>query len=1052
MKRRTDRRSHCAASTGGVLVALMTVLHPSGIVAEESRLDVTPRRILLDARRAGVQLVITARDAGGQPRDVTHEVRFQSDPGGLVEVSGGRVRPGSQQTEGVGRLHVSWQGQVATVPVQVSGQGRPDPIRFTYEMLAALTKQGCNAGSCHGSPDGKGGFSLSLFAFDPAHDTESLVRGGLVRRLNVLSPLESLLLKKPMLRVPHVGGKRLKPTDAAFGIMRNWIAEGARPDSAGAARCDRITVSPGPSRILARPHWTQQLAVVAHFSDGSTRDVTPLATYDTSHRDIATIDADGRVRGTARGQAAITVRYLEHLESVYFTLIEDVEGFEWPEVPEHNVVDQLVNNRLKLLQVAPSGTCEDGVFLRRVMLDLTGLLPSPDEARRFLADRSADKRTRLIDRLLATDQFARFQALQMSDLLQINPKRLGADRAELFVEWIVQAMRENRPFDQVTREMLTATGDTRIVAPANYFATISKTEDLAEATAQVFMGARIGCAKCHNHPFEKWTQDDYYSIGAAFHRVSRTESRIGVAGAGEMRNPRSGKVMTPWGQDRVKPAPLAGADRRVAFSSWLTSPGNPYFARAAVNRIWAHLFGRGLVDPVDDFRSSNPPSHVTLLDRLSDEFVKSRFDRRHVIRLICTSQTYQRSTVTNRFNKDDQLLCSHAAVRLLTAEQLRDAIGLVTGAIRTVTESGQVVADALAARRRVRKELADGRKKWEQQHRDQLAAAAFWDGGWYSSRRFPGKNPEETFRKDFGPEAHAGRPLREQVTTDPETQWHPRFDWNHEEQINLGKTGVEVLYAVHTVHANRDVDVRLPLVADDGLKVWHNGKVVFESPQVLSDDPEGKKIIHLVKGPNVFLVKSFNKGGAWHFTWRVQPVEPDTPRGPGGRELPDGLAEILVQPRGQRGAEAESQLNRFYLHRDGRLKKLQRQIDTGARDQYATQRPFPQRDDFLQAFGQPERKTPCACERSSEPTLDQALQLLNGRRVHDQVQASVKRFATLPDDKLVEELYLLAFSRYPQQVERVAATEHLAGATDRAGAVRDLVWAVLNTQEFIFQH
>jgi len=1031
------------------LVAVTLLLLPAAVGAA---VEVYPERVRLTSRRSRIQLVITSRDADGRLRDVTHRATVRSSKPGLVSVRNGRVSPSDDGVDGQATLHVVWQDETVEVPVEVSGQKQPDPIAFKYETLAAMTKQGCNAGSCHGSPDGKGGFSLSLFAFDPDHDTESLVRGGLNRRVNVFAPLESLMLKKPMLRVPHVGGKRLRPTDAAYMILKRWISEGARPDRDGAPTCEKIVVYPGPSRVLARPDATQQLSVLAHFTDGTVRDVTRLATFDTSHRDIATIDADGRVTGQSRGQAAITVRFLEHLESVYLTFVEEVEGFEWPVVAEHNFVDRLVNSRLKLLSIAPSPTCDDRVFLRRVYLDLTGLLPSAAAARTFLAEKKLGKRARLIDRLLATDQFARFQALQLADLLRVNPKVLGADRAKLFANWIAEAMVTNRPYDQLTRDLLTSTGDTRLVAEANYFAAIPKTEDVAEATAQVFMGSRIQCAKCHNHPFENWTQDDYYSIGAAFHRVARQADRISVVGGGEMVNPRSGKVMTPWGRNRVMPRPLANADRRVAFAGWLTARGNPFFARAAVNRIWDHLFGRGIVDPVDDFRSSNPPSNVELLDRLAAEFEKSGFDRRQTVRIICNSQTYQRSTITNRFNRDDTTLCSRAPVRLLTAEQLQDAIGYVTGSVKTVEQSDAVVAESRRELERVGEELRTKRPQWEAGLVERLKKAAWWHGAWWSAGAFTAKTAETTHSKDFGPETSSGRFDASRAFGPNKIRWQPRPDWNRGQQINLPKGAHKAMYAWHVVHARAETRVRLRVVADDGMKVWHNGQLVFDFAQVLPDDKEQQPEIVLRPGANRFLLKIVNKGGAWHFTWRLESTQPDSISAPAVADLPDALTEVLMTPVEKRVAEPAARLDRFYLMRDGRIEKLRVRIESGARDQYATQRPFPGSDAFLKAFGQPERNTPCACERSSEPTLDQALQLLNGQRVHDQVARSVGRFSKLENGPLVAELYMSAFSRKPSTDERVAATQHLVEATDRNAAIRDLVWAVINTQEFIFQH
>ena len=993
--------------------------------------------------------MVTATESETRIRDVTRAARFRSNRPAVVSIEKGRLVPG---TNGTAVVTVDWQGHQHTVPVSVTGQDRPDPVSFRYETLAALTKQGCNAGSCHGSPQGKGGFSLSLFAFDSRHDEESLVRGGFNRRTNVQAPLESLMLKKPLLRVPHVGGKRLRPTDAAFPVLKNWIAEGARADVRDAPDCLRIKLFPGPVRILSFPHAKQQLSVLAYFDDGSTRDVTALATYDTSHHDVASVSASGLVTGARRGQSAVTVRFLEHLESAYFTFVDRVEGFQWPDPPEHNLVDRLVNARLKLLQVAPAETCRDEVFLRRVFLDLTGLLPSVERCREFLADRRPDRRQRLIERLLGSREFARFQALRLADLLRVNPQVLTDGRARLFADWIARAVEKNLPFDELARRVLTASGDTRHVAPANYFAAIPMTEDVAEATAQVFMGSRIQCAKCHNHPFESWTQDDYYSIGAVFHRVKRNGQMVSIAASGEMTNPLSGRVMQPWGSRQVQARLNTGGDRREMFARWLTARGNPFFARVAVNRIWAHLLGRGIVDPIDDFRSSNPPSNVELLDALATVFEKSGFDRRQVFRLVCNSQTYQRSTAANRFNQDDEELFSRGRVRLLTAEQLQDAVGYVTGTLRSAEKTAELVADLEKELQQVRKELSEKRGEWESSLLSRLNAATWWEGGWWSVGPFQGGNHKKVHGTGFSPEAD--RTVRlDQTFENGKLSWQSQLGWRREQKIDLGKGGAAAIYVYHTVFVKRSSRGKLHLSADDGMKVWHDGKLVFDQLQITDNEETQFAEVDLRQGLNRFLVKVVNGGGAFHFTWRLLPLEPGYQPAPAVRELPGYIAEMLAKPGEKQDPGRRAQVDAFYTSRDGRVADLTRRIDMGGRFDYATQRPFPERTDFLKAFGQPERRTPCACERSGEPTLDQALQLLNGKKVHDQVGQSLKRYQKLANQPLVEELYLSALSRLPTARERQATGRYLeASGDDRSAAIRDLVWAVLNTQEFMFQH
>jgi hypothetical protein len=805
--------------------------------AAPQRLEVFPAEVVLSRRRETRQLVVTGR-FGEDERDLTRAVRYQSSAPKVAVVKNGRVIP---QANGKAVVTLALGNQRVRVPVTVTGFDRPDPVQFQFETLPVLTKQGCASGSCHGSPHGKGGFSLSLFGYDPRIDRVSLTRDGFNRRVNVLEPEESLILKKPQLEVPHVGGKRLRKTDAAYGVLRNWVYEGARTELTATA-CERIELRPGAARVLHAPHLQQQVSVLAYFSDGTTRDVTPIATFESSQPAVASVDPDGLITGHARGQAAISIRYLDQLESFYVTVVEDVPGFAWKPAPEYNWIDRLVNAKLRQLQYLPGPTCSDEVFLRRVYLDLTGLLPSPEATRKFLAECEAERgseinqearksgnqaassrpstsvpisqkaRARLVDALLETEEYARFWALKKADLMRVSPKRLKDGSAEGFANWLVTATRTNMPYDRFAREILTAAGDAKQVAPANYFLAIPTVEERTEMTAQLFMGSRVECAKCHNHPFERWTMRDYYSIAAVFARTHAAKNEVRLANSGETLNPSTKEVMQPWGMTAEQLHSQATADRRVFFAEWLTRRGNPLFARVEVNRIWADLLGRGIVNPVDDFRSSNPPANVRLLDALAKEFESHGFDRKHVIRLICNSQTYQRSTETNRFNESDEALFSHAHPRLLTAEQLKDAISVATRSLPAVPEA-------------------------------------------------------------------------------------------------------------------------------------------------------------------------------------------DAPR-----------------------------------------------------SRYATQRPFPEGSAFTAAFGQPQRDTACTCERQTSPTLLQALELLNGGTAYSTVQTGAARYAPLDNDRLIEELYLAALCRQPSAKERLTARRYLEKATNRGDAVTDLVWTLINTQEFLFQH
>ena len=656
-----------------IMIGIMACANGGFASAQKANLTVTPTNVALESQRAYRQFVVMTTD-GGMAHDVTRDATYQVSNPHVAAIQNGRV---TAKGNGTARVTVTYHSASFSVPVVVSNFTRPDPARFKFETLAILTKQGCATGSCHGSPHGKGGFSLSLYGYDPNIDKITLTRDGFNRRINVLEPTDSLMLKKPLLEVPHVGGKRLRRADAGYALLKNWIYEGANTDLP-AVNCSKIAVYPNTSRVLHAPFMKQQISVVASFSDGAIRDVSAIATYDTSNADVATVDADGLVTGHSRGQAAVSVRYLDKLQSVYFTVVEDVPGFKWQPVPETNFIDKLADAKLRQLQYLPSGPCDDATFLRRVSLDLTGLLPVSARTRAFLSDKSPDKRAKLIDELLASEEYAHFQAIKKGDLMRLTPSRLKDGRAEIFGAWLVDAFRKNMPYDEFARALLTAQGDTEKVPAANYFLAIPDIQERTEMTAQLFMGTRIECARCHNHPFEAWTMRDYYSISAVFARTQADmkTGMVKLASAGEAHHPTTGEAMAPYGMAPTEKD--ASADRREVFAKWLTGAGNPYFARVEVNRMWADLFGRGIVEPVDDFRSSNPPANVGLLDALAQEFQRSGYDRKHILRLICNSRTYQRGSATNKFNDTDALLFSHTRIRLLTAEQMKDAIGYAT--------------------------------------------------------------------------------------------------------------------------------------------------------------------------------------------------------------------------------------------------------------------------------------------------------------------------------------------------------------------------------------
>jgi hypothetical protein len=560
-----------------------------------------------------------------------------------------------------------------------------DRVPFHEGVLAALSRQGCSAGACHGSPTGKGGFRLSLRGFDPVLDEQTLIREDFGRRVNPHDPEASLLLLKPLMTVSHGGGQKLRKTDAAYAILRDWIAQGARPDSVGTVASLKIEVQPKQAE-LRYPAWTQVLRVVGHFSDGSTRDLTHLAVFSSSDESVASVSAGGLVTGTGRGEATILVRYLDHIDTASFLLHEDVPGFAWTGPLHQNFIDEHVFAKLKKLQLAPAELSSDYEFIRRVYLDTVGLLPARAEVETFAADASAEKRNELIDRLLARPEFAEQLAQRWADVLRVKSGRLGSAGTHKLHRWLVAAMERNMPYDELVRTLLTAEGSTLANPPAGFYRAAADTNECAEATAQLFLAARIQCAKCHNHPFDRWSQDQYHGLGAVFARVQRKttsvegETMIFTAAAGETIQPRTGKVVQPGVPGQAEFAGQEQTDRRVQLADWLASPDNRLFAKVGANRIWGWLFGRGIVEPVDDLRDSNPPANAELLDALAAEFARSGFDQKQLVRTILRSRTYQLSSRSaGQSEKHAKYFAAYPA-RVMPAEQLVDAISQVTGA------------------------------------------------------------------------------------------------------------------------------------------------------------------------------------------------------------------------------------------------------------------------------------------------------------------------------------------------------------------------------------
>jgi hypothetical protein len=659
------------------------------VIDQPAALLVQPETIALDGPRAVQQVVVSGKYADGSVRDLTAFCDLAVEAKDVADVDAtGFVTP---KKSGATTLVVKAGPQTARVPVTVKDFDKPKPVSFRHDLIAALNVGGCNQGACHGTPSGKNGFRLSLRGYDPAADYVQLTRDVMGRRTDRMDPEASLIRQKALGRVPHEGGQRFQATSVPARMMRDWLAEGLQDDPPELPALKGATVLPG-ARVLREPARWQQLAVVAQFADGTSRDVTRLSVFTSSDTAVADVSATGFVEFHQTGEAAILVRYLEQMVTVRLTYLETKKDFVWANPPESNYVDHFAFAKLKMLSINPSDVCTDQEFVRRAYLDVCGILPTPEETKAFVSSGDKDKRAKLIDALLDRPEYADFWTLKWSDVLRSDRKTIQVKGIHVYQEWIHEHVARNTPFDEVVRELLTASGSTYANPPANYYRIARDPQNLAETTVQLFLGIRMQCAKCHNHPFEKWTQDDYYSTAAFFARVKQKKDTleggtapnapgaedIYVERAGEVTQPRSGKVMAPKFMGGPVADVAAGRDRREVFAEWLTRGDNPFFAKSVVNRIWYHLNGRGIVDPVDDFRDSNPAANDELLNALAKDFVANKFDVKHVIRAIMTSRTYQLSAQTNDSNKDDNKYFSHAVTKLLTAEQLLDALCTVT--------------------------------------------------------------------------------------------------------------------------------------------------------------------------------------------------------------------------------------------------------------------------------------------------------------------------------------------------------------------------------------
>jgi len=667
-------------------LAIFAVLTADQLLAEQ-KLALLPGSIRLESSESR-QAVIAQWQSDGQylGQADSSSLKFKSSDETVAKVDNGKVVP---LANGKTTVTATCDGQSATAEVTVTGQDQPFQWSFRNHVESVLSKQGCNAGACHGARAGQKGFRLTLFGFDVDADYTYLTRQAVGRRIVPTDPGRSLILTKPTGLLPHKGGVRLEAGSLEYRVLAEWIAAGVPGPKADDPQIVRVEVLPEYSRQTVKAK--QQLVVLAHFSDGHVEDATRWAKYTSVNGTVASVDERGLVSIAGAGEAAVKVWYLNHNAMAYLTV--PYSGEASPESiassARRNFIDEHVLAKLAALRVPASPRCDDATFLRRAYLDTIGTLPTADEARAFLADGSADKRDRAIDSLLTRPEFVDYWAYQWSDLLLVSGQRLRPKALESYYKWIREQVVANKPWDQFVREIVTATGSTFDNGAANFYALHQDPEAMAETVAQAFMGLSINCAKCHNHPLEKWTNDQYYSFANMFSRV-RAKGWGGDYRNGDglriVYSDTQGELIQPGRGTPQPPAPLDGdpvafdatADRRLAVANWLTSPDNPYFTRAIVNRVWANFFGVGLVEAVDDLRLTNPASNAELLEAGASHLVDHKYDLKELMRAILRSETYQRDSQPLAANKADERFYSRYYPKRLKAEVLLDAIAQVT--------------------------------------------------------------------------------------------------------------------------------------------------------------------------------------------------------------------------------------------------------------------------------------------------------------------------------------------------------------------------------------
>lgn len=678
-------------------------------------LAITPAKIDLSSPDAYSQILVTGTLDTGEQADLTRLVKFSADPKVVTISDRGVVRPTG---EGAVQLTASYEALSATSDLRVAGLNSEFHPDFIRDVNPVISRLGCNMGTCHGAKDGKNGFKLSLRGYDPLYDVRAFGDDHTARRVNYASPDDSLMLLKATGAVPHEGGVVTDIGSDYYNTIRQWIADGAKLKT-DTPKVTRIELYP-KNPVIQNTGAKQQLRVIAHWADGTSRDVTQESFIESGNTEVAEHDDFGLMATIRRGEAPILARYEGSYAATTLTVMGDREGFTWKQPETWGKIDELVAAKWERMKIEPSGLCTDEEFVRRVHLDLTGLPPRSDRVKSFLADKrpTREKRDALIDELIGSPEYVDFWTNKWSDMLQVNSKFLGGAGATSFRDWIRKEIEANTPYDEFSYKILTATGSNKDNPAASYYKILREPAEIMENTTHLFLATRFNCNKCHDHPFERWTQDQYYETAAYFaqtglERDTKNAAKANIGGSavegakplyeivkdkpeGEIKHERTGETQPPAFPYEATLAKVAFTDpkkptRREKLAAWITSPDNEHFAGSYANRVWGYLLGTGIITPIDDIRAGNPPSNPMLLDHLSSEFVRSDFNVRKLMADICKSRTYQLSIATNKWNEEDAVNFSHGQARRLPAEVLYDAVYFVTGAVPNIPGAGKGV-------------------------------------------------------------------------------------------------------------------------------------------------------------------------------------------------------------------------------------------------------------------------------------------------------------------------------------------------------------------------